>query len=184
MKLTDLQALRRMWERVLGLGVGIQLWRHAGSTRGLTLPGTFQVSKLMAWLMAQDGQTSTSHSQAVDIGQALLTAGLMDSFLWAGQGVLMYSVTAQTCTSPACQIRRLPTPVKSLTEKKNRSGDMKYRETVADILGFGDLKRSVADLEDSEDSDSELLEFFSSSNLTRLNNILTSCLQLKIFKKN
>ena len=37
---------------------------------------------------------------------------------------------------------------------------MKYRETVADILGFGDLKRSVADLEDSEDSDSELLEFF------------------------
>ena len=60
---------------------------------------------------------------------------------------------------------------------------MKYRETVADILGFGDLKRAVADLEDSEDSDSELIEFFSSSNLTRLN-ILTSCLQLKIFKKN
>ena len=84
---------------------------------------------------------------------------------------------------PSLPDKKTSNSSQSLTEKKNRSGDMKYRETVADILGFGDLKRSVADLEDSEDSDSELLEFFSSSNLTKLN-ILTSCLQLKIFKKN
>ena len=46
-----------------------------------------------------------------------------------------------------------------LTENKNRNRDMKNEETVHDGLlgvGIGDLKVSVADLEDSEDS--ELLE--------------------------
>ena len=74
-KLRDPLALSRLWERVLEPGVGIKLETHRYYLR--SYPGTFHGRALVAWLMAQDSQTSTSHSQAVAIGQALLTAGLM-----------------------------------------------------------------------------------------------------------
>merc|ERR550519_858637 len=64
-KLKDPQSLSRLWERVLDPSVGIQLETHRYYLR--SYPGTFQGSKLVHWLMEQDSQTTTSHSQAVAI---------------------------------------------------------------------------------------------------------------------
>ena len=199
-KLRDPLALSRLWERVLEPGVGIQLETHRYYLR--SYPGTFQGCKLVGWLMAQDS-TSTSHSQAVAIGQALLTAGLMS----AVSGQLVFSDSTDlyqpSQTMPGIEENTARSPEPSMqepewlqeladspfrpekktsnssqrpAENKSRSGDIKDKETVPDGLlgvGIGALKESVVDLEDTEDS--ELLEnVFKSHEDKYLDNLLTA----------
>ena len=178
-KLRDPLALSRLWERVLKPGVGIQLETHRYYLR--SYPGTFQGCKLVGWLMAQDS-TSTSHSQAVAIGQALLTAGLMTAV--SGQAVFSDSTDLYQPSHPLTGIEESSTarsPEPSMQEPawlqeladspfkpekktsnssqrpaESRSGDLKDKESVPDGLlgvGIGALKESVADLEDTEDSE-------------------------------
>ena len=197
-KLRDPLALSRLWERVLEPGVGIQLETHRYYLR--SYPGTFHGRALVAWLMAQDSQTSTSHSQAVAIGQALLTAGLMTAV--SGQGVFsdtqdLYqpsqieeNTTARTpepsvqepawlqelADSPFRPEKKNSNSSQRPAESKIRGGDIKDNETVPDGLlgvGVGDLKKSVADFEDSEDS--KLLEsVFRSHEYRYLDALLTA----------
>ena len=80
-KLKDPQTLRRLWSRVLDPEEGLRLETHRYYFR--SYPGTFQGSRLVDWLVSQDSHTHTSRAQAVAIGQALLSGGLMSSV--AGQ---------------------------------------------------------------------------------------------------
>jgi len=78
--------LQRLWTGALDSDHGLKLETHRYYFR--SYPGTFQGCKLVDWLMSsklvdwvtgQDEESSISTSQAIDIGQALLTAGMMSS---------------------------------------------------------------------------------------------------------
>ena len=73
-KLKDPQTLTRLWSRVIDPDLGVKLENHRSYLR--SHPETFQGYKLVEWLM---NESYTSEKEAVAIGQALLTAGMMIS---------------------------------------------------------------------------------------------------------
>ena len=76
-KLRDPQHLSRLWSRVMDSDQGLTLETHRYYLR--SYPGTFQGRHLVQWLVSQDQASLTSHNQAVAIGQALLSGGMMSS---------------------------------------------------------------------------------------------------------
>jgi len=199
-KLKDPLALSRLWERVIDPTVGIQLETHRYYLR--SYPGTFQGCRLVGWLMAQD-QPGTSRAQAVAIGQALLSAGLMTSI--SGQDIFCDNTDLyQPCQTNLAEVRESPparTPEPNVQEpawlqeladspfkpdkkssnssqsnNENRHRDYRDSETVPDGMlevGVRELKNSVAAYEESEEN--ELLDSTYKFHEDRyLNTLLTS----------
>lgn len=99
-KLKDPQTLRRLWSRVLDPEEGIRLDTHRYYFR--SYPDTFQGGRLVSWLVSQDSQTS--RAQAVAIGQALLSSGLMSSVAGLEQfseGTELYQPLARPDLQPS-----------------------------------------------------------------------------------
>ena len=110
-KLRDPQTLRRLWSRGLDPEEGLRLETHRYYFR--SYPGTFQGSRLVEWLGSQDSQTQTSRAQAVAIGQALLSGGLMTSVAGQDQfsdGTDLYQPVASLELGLTKEEPHVPTP--------------------------------------------------------------------------
>ena len=180
-KLRDPQTLRRLWSRVLDKEEGIRLETHRYYFR--SYPDTFQGGRLVSWLVSQDSQTS--RAQAVAIGQALLSSGLMSSVAGLDQfseGTELYQPASGARTDlttaredsdltraghgvqepawlqdlPNYSVCEEPSQATALTEDKPVTVEDREREVIE--VDIGELKESVVVVDQVGSDETDVLD--------------------------